>query len=174
MKNHALALVALTLGVGAWSCTAAPAPQATGSPAAAVSAPAEDVQTVQAAVVQLEKDWVAAISKKDVAALDRLLADDFVGTSPTAHTYTKTNAIDDLKNAKYVVEAMNLDDVSVNVYGGTAVAFASQEEKSHYAGADTSGHYHFTDVWVKKDGRWQAVASHGTRYDKAAAGEKAQ
>lgn len=173
MRNHALALLALTLGVGAWSCTAAPAPQATAPPAAA-SAPAEDVQTVQAAVVQLEKDWVAAISKKDVAALDRLLADDFVGTSPTAHTYTKTNAIDDLKNAKYVVEAMNLDDVSVNVYGGTAVAFASQEEKSHYAGADTSGHYHFTDVWVKKDGRWQAVASHGTRYDRPAAGEKTQ
>jgi uncharacterized protein DUF4440 len=51
-------------------------------------------------------------------SLDRLLADDFVGTNPTADTYTKTNAIDDLKNAKYVVESMNLDDISVNAYGG--------------------------------------------------------
>jgi ketosteroid isomerase-like protein len=161
MKNYALALAALMLSVGAWSGTAAPAQS-------------EDAKTVQATVVQLEKDWVAAIAKKDVATLDRLLADDFVGTSPTAHTYTKTNAIDDLKNAKYVVESMKLDEVSVNVYGSTAVAFASQEEKSHYAGTDTSGHYHFTDVWVKKGGRWQAVASHGTRYDKPAAGEKAK
>jgi ketosteroid isomerase-like protein len=161
MKNYALALAALMLSVGAWSGTAAPAQS-------------EDAKAVQATVVQLEKDWVAAIAKKDVATLDRLLADDFVGTSPTAHTYTKTNAIDDLKNAKYVVESMKLDEVSVNVYGSTAVAFASQEEKSHYAGTDTSGHYHFTDVWVKKGGRWQAVASHGTRYDKPAAGEKAK
>jgi len=46
------------------------------------------------------------------------------------------------------------------------VAFASQEEKSKYEGRDTSGHYHFTDVWVKTNGKWQAVASHGSRYDK--------
>ena len=36
----------------------------------------------------------------------------------------------------------------------------------------TSGHYHFTNVWVKRDGRWQVVASHGTRYDKPAAKKK--
>jgi hypothetical protein len=86
----------------------------------------------------------------------------------------KTNAIDDLKNTKYVVEAMKLDAVSVNVYGATAVSFTSQEEKSRYDGTDTSGHYHFTDVWVKTQGRWQAVASHGTRYDQSGAAEIVQ
>ena len=68
---------------------------------------------------------------------------------------------------------MDLDEVSVNVYGTTAVSFTSQEEKSTYAGKDTSGHYHFTDVWVKKDGQWQVVATHGTRYDKPEPQEKA-
>jgi len=67
---------------------------------------------------------------------------------------------------------MAIDEVSVNVYGTTAVSFVSQEERSKYDGQDTSGHYHYTDVWVKKDGRWQAVASHGTRYDQPAPGEK--
>jgi hypothetical protein len=42
--------------------------------------------------------------------------------------------------------------------------FTSQEEKSSYGGKDTS-HYHFTDVWVKEGGRWQVVASHGSRFD---------
>jgi ketosteroid isomerase-like protein len=117
-----------------------------------------------AAITKMEHEWVDAIVKKDTAALDRLLADDFNGTSPTAHLYTKKMAIEDLANGTYVVEAMALDEISVNVYGDTAVAFTSQEEKSRYENADFSGHYHYTDVWAKKDGRWQAVASHGSRY----------
>ena len=171
MRPHALAFIPLAVSIGAWSCTTAPGTQTNAAPAVAAAAAAEDVP---ATIIRLENDWVAAITKKDAAALERLLADDFAGTSPTAHTFTRSNAIDDVKNAKYVVESMTLDDVSVNVYGNTAVAFTSQEEKSRYAGTDTSGHYHFTDVWVKKDDRWQAVASHGTRYDKAAAGEQAK
>jgi ketosteroid isomerase-like protein len=172
MRYHALVFIPLALSVGTWGCTTAPGTQTAAPAAAATSSTSPAGEDVPATIVRLENDWVTAIEKKDAATLDRLIAEDFAGTSPTAHTYTKTNAIDDLKNAKYVVEAMTLDDVSVNVYGNVAVAFTSQEEKSQYAGADTSGHYHFTDVWVKKDGRWQAVASHGTRYDKAAAGEK--
>jgi len=169
MRHRALPLIGLVLTVGAWSCTNTPQPQASASPAAGASAAAQDVE---ATIAQLEKDWVAAIVKKDTATLDRLLASEFAGTSPTAHTYTKSDAIADIKDAKYVVDKMDLDEVSVNVYGTTAVSFTSQEEKSKYEGKDTSGHYHYTDVWVKKDGNWQAVASHGTRYDEPAANEK--
>src|SRR5436190_2108716 len=99
------------LTFGAWSCTNAPAPQTTATPAVSAPAPAENVE---ATITQLEKDWVAAIQKKDTATLDRLLAPDFVGTSPTAHTYMKSNAIDDIKDLRYVVDKMDLDEVSVN------------------------------------------------------------
>ena len=119
---------------------------------------------VEAAITQLEHEWVAAIVNRDQAALGRLMADDFSGTSPTAHAYTRETAIADLAKGRYVVDAMDIDEISVNVYGDTAVAFASQDEKSRYADSDTSGHYHYTNVWVKKGDRWQAVASHGTRY----------
>ena len=169
MKHRALALIGLVLIVSVWSCTNTPQPQATPAPAAAASTAAQDVE---ATIAQLEKDWVAAIVKKDTATLDRLLASEFAGTSPTAHTYTKSEAIADINDSRYVVDTMDLDEVSVNVYGTTAVSFISQEEKSKYEGKDTSGHYHFTDVWAKKDGNWQAVASHGTRYDEPAANEK--
>jgi ketosteroid isomerase-like protein len=130
----------------------------------AVPAVATGGEDVPATISQLEREWVAAIVNKDQAALGRLLADDFVGTSPTAHFYTKDMAVADLARGTYVVDAMDLDEISVNVYGDTAVAFASQDETSRYATTDISGHYHYTNVWVKKDGRWQAVASHGTRY----------
>jgi ketosteroid isomerase-like protein len=172
MRNGLLPLAGLILAFSAGACANTSEPPAAAAPSVAAAAPAEPAEDVEATISQLEKNWVAAIEKKDTATLDRLLASDFVGTSPTAHTYTKTDAIDDIKDSKYVVEKMDLDEVSVNVYGTTAVSFTSQEEKSTYGGKNTSGHYHFTDVWVKKDGQWQVVATHGTRYDTAAANEK--
>jgi ketosteroid isomerase-like protein len=158
-------MIALAAGVALASgaCTLPPPTPDETAPLPAVGTTGEDVE---ATIAQLERDWVAAIVKKDAAALDRLLAKEFSGVSPTAHYYNKEMAIDDLIRGTYVVEAMELDEVSVNPYGEFAVAFASQEEKSRYAGADASGHYHYTNVWVKRDGQWQAVASHGTRFDK--------
>jgi len=149
------------------ACNPGPAPAepplAEPTPAASGAAPAEDVE---ATITQLERDWVAAIIKKDTATIDRLLAEEFNGTSPTAHLYPKSSAVEDLTKGIFVVDSMVLDEISVTPYGDTAVAFTSQEEKSRYNGKDTSGHYHYTDVWVKKDGQWQVVASHGSRFDK--------
>jgi ketosteroid isomerase-like protein len=59
---------------------------------------------------------------------------------------------------------MVLDEISVNSYGDVAIAFSSQREKSRYQGKDTSGHYQFTDVWLKRDGQWRVIASHGTAF----------
>jgi ketosteroid isomerase-like protein len=166
MKSLLLALpvaVAMSLMACSNSATNAgtAAPVVSSAPAPASGTPAPDVEK---AITQLERDWVAAIVKKDDVSVERLLANDFVGTSPTAHTFNRTAALQDLKSGKYVVDAMELDEISVNTYGDVAVAFTSQNEKSRYADADTSGHYHFTDVWVKRNGAWNVVASHGTAY----------
>jgi ketosteroid isomerase-like protein len=165
MKRSLLILVVIAFVLGAWSCSepAKTEPAKAAAVSAPPTAPSEDVEAV---ITKLEHEWTDAIVKKDASVLERLLAEDFNGTSPTAHTFPKSAAIDELKSGKYAVKSMDLDEVSVNVYGDTAVSFTSQEEKSSYDGKDISGHYHFTDVWVKKNGQWQVVASHGSRYDK--------
>jgi ketosteroid isomerase-like protein len=163
IRHLSLLLVAGTIGVSAVACAREEAPAPVPEPAAAIVATTGE--HVQGVISDLEREWVAAIVKKDGAVLERLLAEDFAGTSPSAHLYTKKMAIDDLREATYVVDSMELDEISVNVYGDTAVAFASQNETSRYGGKDTSGHYHYTNVWVKKNGQWQAVSSHGTRYE---------
>src|SRR4051812_12629487 len=168
MNRTLLVVIGLAAALAASSCTQSE-PQrdgmaATMKPVGTVgqSATASDVE---ATITQLERDWVAAIVKNDSARVGTLLADDFVGTSPTAHTFTKDLALQDMKSGKYGVQSMILDEITVNTYGDVAVAFSSQQETSRYNGNDVSGHYHYTDVWVKKGGEWQVVASHGTRYD---------
>jgi hypothetical protein len=60
-----------------------------------------------------------------------------------------------------VAESLNLEDIKVNIFGDTAVVSLFQVEKSKYDSFDCSGRYGYNDVWVKRDGRWQAVSSYG-------------
>ena len=68
-----------------------------------------------------------------------------------------------LAGSLVVRELFHLDDLKVRVYGDTAIVFGLETEKSTIHGKDMSGQHRFTDVFVKRDGRWQAVASHLSR-----------
>ena len=59
---------------------------------------AQPAQSVEQTIVQLEKDLLQANIKKDVAAMDRMVADDFVVIDFTGKTITKAEALKDLKN----------------------------------------------------------------------------
>lgn len=128
---------------------------ATKPPAAA--SPAEDVTQV---VNQHEREWVEGIVHKDTAIIEKLLADDFIGTTNDVR-YGKAEAVNDVKTG--VHSSLDMEDVNVRVYGDTAVVTFDQNERSKHGDEDFSGHYLFTNVWVKRNGQWQAVSSHGSR-----------
>ena len=117
--------------------------------------------SVEQALIQMEHDWTDAALKKDASALDKILADDWVGQGSTG-TSTKAQALAELKSGDNKLDSQTLGDMKVRVFGNTAVVTGSDDEKSSYKGKDTSGHWIWTDVFVKRQGRWQAAASQGT------------
>ena len=117
--------------------------------------------SVEQALIQMEHDWTDAALKKDASALDKILADDWVGQGSTG-TATKAQALAELKSGDNKLDSQTLGDIKVRVFGSTAVVTGSDDEKSSYKGKDTSGHWIWTDVFVKRQGRWQAAASQGT------------
>jgi hypothetical protein len=155
MKRLLLMTVGVTSIVFVVSCSGNTPTNASNAPA--LSAVAENTDQ---AITGLENQWVAAIVKKDTATIDRLLADDFSGTTDD-QIYSKTDAIEDVKNGTH--ESLELDNIKVRTFGDTAVVTMGQTEKSRHGDTDFSGHYLFTDVWARKNGQWIAVASHGSR-----------
>jgi len=121
--------------------------------------------SVEQALMQMERDWTEAGLKKDVATLDKILADDWVGEGFTGTT-TKAQALADLKSGDSKQDSVTLGEMKVRVFGNTAVVTGTDDEKSSYKGKDTSGHWIWTDVFVKRQGRWQAVASQSTQMAK--------
>jgi ketosteroid isomerase-like protein len=118
-----------------------------------------DTKDVEKAILQMEKDWTAAGIKKDAAAFDRIIADDWVAIDFEGNTINKAAAIADLKSGVSSSTSVELGELKVRVYGDTAIVNGSDTEKSTWKGKDSSGHYVWMDVFVKRNGRWQAVSS---------------
>jgi ketosteroid isomerase-like protein len=115
------------------------------------------------AVARAEQQWTDAIARKDLAAIDRLVADDFVGTMANGARLTKAVHLAQIRTGIYDVESVKLDDVTVRVLGNTAIVTYAQVEKSQYFGRDNSGRYLYTDVFAKRRKGWQLVAEHACR-----------
>jgi ketosteroid isomerase-like protein len=101
--------------------------------------------------------------KGDVAMIDRILADDFSYTNADGRIMTKTQHLEDIKSQAYKVESINLENLKVRVFGDAAVVTVGQMEKSQWKGKDSSGQYLFTDIYAKRNGKWQIVAGHGCK-----------
>ena len=115
-------------------------------------------------LISLDKQWGEAGLRGDTAVLERILADDFIGAAPTAVTTkaqniaeAKTNAAN-ITNATYVADEYTVRFLDPN----TAVMTHHAVEKGLNKGKEYNDQHRSIHVWVKRDGRWQVVASQAT------------
>jgi ketosteroid isomerase-like protein len=114
-------------------------------------------------IKQLMQEWADALVKGDQAAIDRITSADWMLTDPQGMLISKTQSDAHRKSGTVKFESFKLDELKVRVYGDTAVVHGLATRKSSYQGKDTSGQYRSTDVFIKSNGRWQAIAAHVTR-----------
>lgn len=125
-------------------------------------ATAADQKAVPAEFVKLYAQWDAALVKADVAALGKIYADEARLVSPDGEMETKADFIGQVKSGEYKAANPSTTELQVTIHGDTAVATCVWKADETIKGEKVAGHYRFTDVWIKRDGRWQVVASQGT------------
>jgi uncharacterized protein (TIGR02246 family) len=119
--------------------------------------------SVEQTLMQLERDWSQASLKKDIDALNRIMADDWVNIDFQGRTLTKTQTIASLKSGLPATQAAGLGEMKVRVFGDSAIVTGSDTGKSTSKGKEVIEKYLWTDVFVRRNGRWQAVASQSTK-----------
>ena len=122
--------------------------------------------SVQNELIKLENDWNNALVKRDAAALSRILADDWTIIDPDGIIMTKTEFLASIKSGEDVFTSAVGDEWKVRVYGDAAVVLQRWTAKEQYKGKDVSGQSCYTDTWIKKAGRWQCVATAGSKITK--------
>jgi ketosteroid isomerase-like protein len=120
-------------------------------------------QSVEQTLKQLEHDWSQASLKRDLATLDKIMADDWISIDFQGRTVTKSETIANLKSGSPATQAAGIGEMKVRVFGDSAIVTGSDTEKSSVKGKDVIDKYLWTDVFVKRNGRWQAVASQSTK-----------
>jgi uncharacterized protein (TIGR02246 family) len=121
---------------------------------------ADPVQQVR----QLEREWLDAYEKRDSAAMQRIVADDFTIVFPDGASQTKADILAMLERGRAggrPAPRFTTEDVQARAYGDTVIL--SGRVITHRKGADgteSQQESRYTDTYVRLGGRWQVVASH--------------
>jgi ketosteroid isomerase-like protein len=110
-------------------------------------------------IEQLEDTWRNAVLKGNIAAMDGLLADDYMAISPTGILQSKEQALASLRAGTVHFNAIDLSDRKIRLYGTTALVTSRAEVKGTGPDGDMSGSYRYTRVYVKDArGAWRIVS----------------
>jgi uncharacterized protein (TIGR02246 family) len=118
-----------------------------------------DVSRLRAIQQELADAWIA----RDRAALERLIAPDWVVTHVQGERRTRDEVLRDMLESDATrIDSMIADDIDVRVFGEAAVVTGRTQARGIQSGSAFNVRLRFTDVFVRRNGAWQAVASHAT------------
>ena len=92
----------------------------------------------------------------NIAALEQLVAEDYVSTNQMGVRRNKAALIQLYSPGNFKPEVFTIENPQVRISGDTAVVVGGHTEKSV---GGTLGHQLFTQVWVKREGRWQLLSN---------------
>jgi ketosteroid isomerase-like protein len=115
------------------------------------------------AIRALLNELYTALGHNDVAALDRVYADDYTLVSESGVLSTKAQRLAWIKSGELKYESAGLDEVNVRLYGHAAVGTWRGMVKGQFKGQDIGGQLRVTGTFVKIKGHWKLVAAHISR-----------
>ena len=129
-----------------------------------------DAAAIQAEVMKIEREWFKAGETHDVAAMRRIVADDAVLVYPDGSTGTKEDEVRIAESKAITVEGWEVLEPKVTVLsadsafvtGRSVVKKGTYKVPNRKTPIDISGEYRFLDVYARRNGRWQVVASQAT------------
>jgi ketosteroid isomerase-like protein len=115
-------------------------------------------------IEQLEESWRNAILNSDAAALDSLLAEDYMAITPSGTLQSKEEALANMRSGGIHLTSISLSDRKMRFYGTTALVTSRAEVSGTSSGRDISGAFRYTHVYVRnKQSEWKIVSFEANR-----------
>ena len=137
----------------------APAPSARPTPASSAAAHTHEEEIV----LRVQREWMEATRDNDVAALERILADDYTYTDSRGRVSNKADSLRYARAARNHMKAFYTSDEKARVYGDVAIVTGRMRVEGVAGGEPYDAEVRFTDILARVDGQWRAVAAHASR-----------
>ena len=114
-------------------------------------------------VIDLDRQRMEAMAKKDIGKLKELIADDLIYTHSSARLDTKQSLIGNMESGSAVYTSVVPSNVKAQDLGDTVVLTGECKISVNSGGKANSFGVRFTDVYARRGGNWQMVAWQSTR-----------
>jgi ketosteroid isomerase-like protein len=117
----------------------------------------------RAELAELEEAWMQAMQERNEARLEELVAPGFRFTAlhlapePMTREQWMGAAMGGYTTVSFAYESMDID-----VFGDTGVIHARYSQIANYDAVNLSHVFRLTDIWARRDGKWQVVARHSS------------
>ena len=157
MKQLVLLVIFVAIGTTLSGCVSP-------RPANATAVSNEEAEKITEVITKLDQQWSQTALTKDTAFLKSIWADDLRFTQHDGKVNDKETALADAEGDTDTVTSSVISDYKVRVYGKN---FAVARGDYHETGKDKDGKpfskkFRFTNVWVRKNGKWQVVRGHAS------------
>jgi ketosteroid isomerase-like protein len=110
----------------------------------------------------LDRQWNEAYPKKDTAALDRIIADDWLCVDGSGLIVTKKLLLERISSGPNFSESHKFDEITFRVFDKTAIVTGRLSGEDRRGDETFSFEQRYTRVYIKRENRWQAVATQVT------------
>ena len=172
MRKIVLGLATLITASFLTACDPAANSNTANKPANATNnaAPAANSAAIETEIKKLVSDTATALGKNDVAALEKLYADNYMLVNLDGSVQNRTERLNSMKSGDTKFDSFAYDEVNVrsNPEGTGAVVIARATATGTNKGQKIAGTIRVTQVWRKTSDGWRQVSGHATQI--AAAG----
>ena len=113
-------------------------------------------------LLKIQGEWAAARVRRDVPFLERLYASEFRVQSMDGTVVERAVDIANFASGDLKPEYVRDEEMRVSVYGETAIVTGIENVGGTYKGHFGEYSLRFTNLYVRRDARWQLVAHQST------------
>src|SRR5437868_8899215 len=110
----------------------------------------------------IEHTWADSEVKHDSSRIAPYLAETFIETDPDGNLTGRQDVLDGIAKGDPTLKEVELAEMKTQSYGDAAVITGRYTEHREANGKHNMISGRFTDTYVKRDGKWECVASHNS------------
>ena len=118
-------------------------------------------------LISLDRAMQKAMTDRDAAAYAGFLSDDYVLVDAKGQMHDKGAVLRNLADPALRIETNESCDHHVRLYGNTAVVIAELQQRGFEHGQPYDMPVRFTDLWLRRRGRWVCVSAHASPLQRA-------